>query len=62
MGAFDWYHKAVVQGDANAQFNFGIILHNGNGVPPNKIEATKWFLKAADQGSDLALQLTKAQK
>ena len=38
------------QGQAEAQFNLGMTYHNGEGVPRNDSEATKWYRKAAEQG------------
>jgi TPR repeat protein len=38
------------QGDADAQYNLGIMYDNGEGVPENDAEAVKWYRKAAEQG------------
>ena len=38
------------QGDADAQYNLGIMYDNSKGVPENYAEAVKWYRKAADQG------------
>jgi TPR repeat protein len=38
------------QGNADAQFNLGIMYANGRGVPENDAEAVKWFRKAVEQG------------
>lgn len=40
------------QGYAKAQFNLGVMYHNGEGVPQDYTEAMKWYQKAAVQ--DLA--------
>ncbi len=40
------------QGDADAQFNLGLMYANGQRVPQDDAEALKWFRKAAAQ--DLA--------
>ena len=37
-------------GNADAQFNLGIIYNKGQGVPQNCAEALLWFRRAADQG------------
>ncbi|OAD22595.1 Sel1 domain-containing protein repeat-containing protein [Candidatus Thiomargarita nelsonii] len=37
------------QGDANAQFNLGVMYGFGIGVTQNDISAAKWFRKAAKQ-------------
>jgi TPR repeat protein len=39
------------QGDADAQYNLGVMYNNGDGVPQNYSEAIKWHRKAADQGN-----------
>ena len=36
------------QGDAEAQFNLGILYDNGQGVPQDDAEALKWYRKAGD--------------
>jgi len=42
--------KLAESGNANAQYNLGVIYSHGEGVPQNYAEAMKWFKKAADQG------------
>jgi len=46
----EWRKKAET-GDANAQFNLGVMYDNGMGVPKDDAEAAKWYRKAADQGN-----------
>ena len=41
--AADW-------GDADAQYNLGVMYHKGDGVPQDYAQAAKWFRLAADQG------------
>ena len=48
--AVKWSRKAAEQGDAEAQFNLGIMYHNGQGVPQDHAEAARWYRKAAEQG------------
>ena len=38
------------QGDADAQFNLGVMYANGNGVVQDYKEAVKWYRKSAEQG------------
>lgn len=52
--AFKWIQKAALQGLAAAQYNAGVMLATGRGIPINKSEAVKWYRKAAEQGDDLA--------
>ena len=41
---------AAEQGDADTQFNLGLMYTNGEGVPEDACEAAKWFRMAAEQG------------
>ncbi len=38
------------QGNANAQFNLGLMYDNGQGVPQDYAKALQWWRKAAEQG------------
>ena len=42
--------RAADQGDAEAQFNLGVMYATGDGVPQDYQEAVKWYRRAADQG------------
>ena len=44
------YRLAAEQGDAEAQFNLGVMYANGDGVPKDEAEAVRWYRLAADQG------------
>ncbi len=39
---------AVVQGDAIAQVNLGVMYRDGRAVPQDDAEAARWFRLAAD--------------
>ena len=52
--AFQLWKPLADQGDADAQFNLGVMCSNGRGVPEDYTEAAKWFRKAADRGNDKA--------
>ena len=41
---------AAEQGDADAQFNLGVLYKNGRGVAVDAVKAALWFRLAADQG------------
>ena len=41
----------VEAGDADAQYNLGIMYRDGQGVPQDYKEAVKWFRLAAEQGN-----------
>ena len=47
---FDRHMVLAKQGDAYAQLWIGDCYFYGRGVPENKEEAVKWYLKSADQG------------
>jgi TPR repeat protein len=40
--AVKWYSKAAEQGDANAQYNLGLMYNSGEGIPRDDAEAVKW--------------------
>ncbi len=52
---YDSIKNRAAQGFAPAQFNLGVMYHNGEGVPQDSAEAFKWYGLAAAQGE------TKAQ-
>ena len=52
--AFAWFRKAAEQGNAQAQFNLGVMYGLGQGVPHDDTQAVAWFLKAAEQGNAYA--------
>ena len=45
-----WWKEGAERGEAEAQFNLGLMYFKGNGVAKNEAEAIKWFKKAAEQG------------
>ncbi|BBF13005.1 hypothetical protein NTHiID20_04950 [Haemophilus influenzae] len=48
--AFKLWLPLAEQGNADAQFNLGLMYYNGRGVKQDDFEAVKWFRKAAEQG------------
>jgi TPR repeat protein len=42
------------EGDAEAQFNLGVMYQNGAGVSRDDVTATMWYRKAAEQGFAMA--------
>lgn len=44
--------KAALAGHPKAQKDLGTRYFWGQGVPADKVEAAKWFLKSAEQGND----------
>lgn len=47
---FYWTQKLANQGNAQAQYNLGIMYENGQGVRQNYRTAKEWFGKACDNG------------
>lgn len=45
-----WIRKAADQGDADAQFNLGVMYASGHDVAQDYKTAMWWYRKAADQG------------
>lgn len=50
--AFSIYLSLAEQGNANAQYNLGVMYLVGQGVPENNTEAMRWYRLAAEQGYD----------
>ncbi|MDA9975823.1 sel1 repeat family protein [Alphaproteobacteria bacterium] len=48
--AAKWWRKAAEQGEASAQFRFGLMYGNGKGVIQDYAEAAKWYRKMAEHG------------
>ncbi|KAL1001113.1 sel1 repeat family protein [Haemophilus influenzae] len=49
--AFKLWLPLAEQGNADAQFNLGLMYYNGRGVKQDDFEAVKWYRKAAEQGN-----------
>jgi hypothetical protein len=60
--AVNWYSKAAEQGNANAQYNLGLMYNSGEGIPQNDAEAVNWWRKAAEQGLEAAKSLLDKMK
>jgi len=52
--AYAKWHDLAEQGDANAQFNLGMMYHSGLQVPFNEQKAVYWYQRAAEGGNQLA--------
>lgn len=48
--ALFWFGRAAAQGQANAQYNLGVMHQQGLGVKADPAAAVKWYQKAAAQG------------
>jgi len=53
-GPIQQLHKKAEKGDAEAQFNLGLLYDRGQGVPKDKREALRWYRLAATQGDTFA--------
>ncbi|NQW45593.1 MAG: sel1 repeat family protein [Deltaproteobacteria bacterium] len=54
--AFELFQKSAKKGDLLGQFGLGVCYTVGEGVPENKKEGLRWLIKAADLGSQPAIQ------
>ena len=52
--AFEGYRKLGNQGNATAQFQLGLMYHQGEGQTKDDTKALFWYRKAADQGNSNA--------
>jgi hypothetical protein len=52
--AFDAWMLVAYEGNAEAQFNLGVLYLEGNGVERNAERARTWFMKAAEKNHVLA--------
>ena len=48
--ALKCFMKAAEKGHVEAQYNLGVMYHNGYGVVQNYTEAVNWYMKSAEQG------------
>lgn len=46
--ARDLWRRAAAQGHARAQYNLGMLLVHGRGVPEDAVEGAMWTRKAAE--------------
>ncbi|MDD9810157.1 MAG: tetratricopeptide repeat protein [Gammaproteobacteria bacterium] len=49
-GGYQECLQLAKQGDADAQFDLGVMYNEGSKVPRNHAQAARWFRKAAEQG------------
>jgi hypothetical protein len=48
--AVHWFVKAAEQGEANAQYELGVMFHNGERVTQDETKAFTWYGRAAELG------------
>lgn len=49
-GSFEAFREAAQKGNAEAQFQLGLMYHQGKGAPQDFAAAAEWYRKAAEQG------------
>jgi hypothetical protein len=54
--AATWYLKSAILGNAMAQFNIGVMYHNGDGLIKNRVKAYAWMNLAAAQVYDNSIK------
>ncbi|MBS1050119.1 tetratricopeptide repeat protein [Gluconobacter japonicus] len=52
--AMELYRAAAESGNVDAMFSLAAMYGGGHDVPENRVEAQKWFMKAAQLGNGLA--------
>jgi len=52
--ALSWYHRAALQGDADAQNNLGAMFDTGEGIEEDDEQAMHWYTLSANQGNAIA--------
>jgi TPR repeat protein len=52
--AYAKWHELAERGDANAQFNLGLMYHSGLQVPFDEKKAVYWYRRAAESGNQIA--------
>ena len=57
--AMIWLARAADQGDAQSQYDLGLILYKGKLVPRDDATAVQWILLATDSGHSEARRLLK---
>lgn len=50
----EWTLEGAKRGDANAQFNMGVMYNNGGAVPKSSEESARWHEKAARNGKAMS--------
>ena len=49
--AAEWFRKSAEQGNADAQYNLGIMYGTGMGISQDYAKAVEWYRKSAEQGN-----------
>jgi hypothetical protein len=57
-----WSRKAALAGNPVGQLGYGILLFQGDGIQPDRINGYLWMRKAAKGGLDVSSTLTRFEK
>ena len=57
--AMRMFRLVAEQGDSAAQYNLGLMCHNGRGVPQDNVYAYMRWSIAASNGSDMGQEIEK---
>ena len=60
MASYRLFHQAAIKGHALAQYNLGIMIFNGQGVPKNREEAYHWFRESVRSGNSKAKRVLRS--
>ncbi len=55
----EYYFKSGIRGNAAAQYNLALMLHNGLGVKPDTVESYAWFKLASLNQSPVAKHINQ---
>jgi len=56
LASLEHMRQVAEQGDAEAQLEMGILYEFGFNMPKNNVTALAWYLRAAEQGNELAVK------
>ena len=59
--AFYWTKRAAEHGDWDAQYNLGTFYEAGIGTARDAEQAKRWYIAAAQQGQDEALEKCRTE-
>ena len=60
MAVYRLFHQAAIKGHAQAQYNLGIMIFNGQGIPKNREEAYHWFRESVRSGNSKAKRVLRS--
>ena len=60
MAVYRLFHQAAIKRHAQAQYNLGIMIFNGQGIPKNREEAYHWFRESVRSGNSKAKRVLRS--